>query len=289
MSPRRSAAAPAPSIPVNGNGSGADERSPLELERLFARTRRGDAAARTALIERFLPLAQRLARRYARSSEPVDDLVQVASMGLVKAVDRFDGDRGLSFTTYAVPTILGELKRHFRDTSWSVHLPRSLLERALAVQQTEALLADRLGRSPRVIDLAQEAGLSIEQVLEALDAARAHQALSLDAPQETADGERECLAATIGGADEGYELVECGATIEANLRHLSARERRVLELRFGQEMTQSQIAERIGVSQMQVSRIIRAALQRLRDLAEQEPPAARRARGAQTNGATPSG
>jgi RNA polymerase sigma-B factor len=282
MSHRRSAASPTRSLPVNG--SGADERSPLEVERLFARARRGDGAARTALIERFLPLAHRLARRYARSSEPVDDLVQVASMGLVKAVDRFDGDRGLSFTTYAVPTILGELKRHFRDTSWSVHLPRSLLERALAVQQTEALLADRLGRSPRVIDVAHEAGLSIEQVLEALDAARAHQALSLDAPQETADGERESLAATIGGADERYELVECGATIEENLRHLSARERRVLELRFGQELTQSQIAERIGVSQMQVSRIIRASLQRLRDLAEQEPPAARRAR-AQASGA----
>jgi RNA polymerase sigma-B factor len=280
--------APAAS-PTRPNGAGRPGEGPLEVRMLFARARRGDAGARAALVDRFMPLARQLARRYARSSEPFDDLVQVASLGLVKAVDRFDCDRGVSFSTYAVPTILGELKRHFRDTGWSVHVPRSIHERALAVQQGERALANRLGRSPRVTDLAQELEMSVEHVLEALDAAKAHDALSLDAPQEGAEGERESLGSTLGAADERYELVECGTTIEASIHHLPPRDRRVLELRFGHDMTQSQIAERIGVSQMQVSRIIRAALQRLRDLAEQEPPAARRARGAQTNGAPPSG
>ena len=223
------------------------------------------------MIDRFLPLARQLARRYARSSEPFDDLMQVASLGLVKAVDRFDSDRGVSFSTYAVPTILGELKRHFRDTGWSVHVPRSLHERALAVQQSERVLANRLGRSPRVTDIALELEMSVEQVLEALDAAHAHDALSLDAPQEGVEGERESLASTIGAADERYELVECGTTIEASIHHLPARDRRVLELRFGHEMTQSQIAEQIGVSQMQVSRIIRRSVQRLRELADPAP------------------
>jgi RNA polymerase sigma-B factor len=247
------------------------EQSALEVRRLFARARRGDATARAALIERFLPLARQLARRYARSSEPFDDLMQVASLGLVKAVDRFDNDRGVSFSTYAVPTILGELKRHFRDTGWSVHVPRSLHERALCVQRGERALANRLGRSPRVTDIAQELEMTVEQVLEALDAAQAHDALSLDAPQEGREGERESLASSIGETDERYDLVECGTTIEASIHHLPARDRRVLELRFGHDMTQSQIAERIGVSQMQVSRIIRRSVERLRELADQTP------------------
>jgi RNA polymerase sigma-B factor len=197
----------------------------------------------------------------------------VASLGLVKAVDRFDVDRGVSFTTYAVPTILGELKRHFRDTGWSVHVPRSLHERALQVQRAERVLANRLGRSPRVTDIAEELGMSIEQVLAALDAAQAHDALSLDAPQEGREGERESLVSTVGAPDDGYELIEYGTTIEATIHQLPARDRHVLQLRFGQDMTQSQIAEQVGVSQMQVSRIIRRSLERLRELADQEPSA----------------
>jgi RNA polymerase sigma-B factor len=255
------------------NGVGASGQAELDVQRLFARSHSGDSSARAALIERFLPLARQLARRYARSSEPFDDLMQVASLGLVKAVDRFDSDRGVAFSTYAVPTILGELKRHFRDTGWSVHVPRSLHEQALAVQRAERALANRLGRSPRDTDIATELGMSVEQVLAALDAAQAHDALSLDAPQEGREGDRESLVSTIGATDEGYELVEYGTTIQATIHELPARDRRVLALRFGEDLTQSQIAEQVGVSQMQVSRIIRRSLQRLRELAEPEPGA----------------
>jgi len=259
--------------PSHTNGSGAEEQTELALQQLFLRSHKGDPSARAALIERFLPLARQLARRYARSSEPFDDLFQVASLGLVKAVDRFDTDRGVAFSTYAVPTILGELKRHFRDTGWSVHVPRSLHEQALAVQRTERALANRLGRSPRVTDIAQELGITDEQVLAALDAGQAHDALSLDAPQEGREGERESLVSTIGSTDSRYELIEYGITIETTIHKLPARDRRVLQLRFGEDLTQSQIADQVGVSQMQVSRIIRRSLERLRELADQEPSA----------------
>ncbi len=255
------------------NGVGRLGQAEFDVQRLFARSRNGDSSARAALIERFLPLARQLARRYARSSEPFDDLLQVASLGLVKAADRFDTDRGVAFSTYAVPTILGELKRHFRDTGWSVHVPRSLHERALAVQRSERALANRLGRSPRVTDIAKDLGLSVEEVLAALEAGQAHDALSLDAPQEGREGERESLVSTIGATDARYELIEYGTTIEATIHQLPARDRRVLQLRFGQDLTQSQIAEQVGVSQMQVSRIIRRSLARLRELADQEPSA----------------
>ncbi|MDQ6750871.1 MAG: SigB/SigF/SigG family RNA polymerase sigma factor [Actinomycetota bacterium] len=260
-----------PAAPSRTNGSGPPEQSELALQQLFLRSGKGDPNARAALIERFLPLARQLARRYARSSEPFDDLFQVASLGLVKAVDRFDTDRGVAFSTYAVPTILGELKRHFRDTGWSVHVPRSLHEQALAVQRTERALANRLGRSPRVTDIAQELEITDEQVLAALDAGQAHDALSLDAPQEGREGERESLVSTIGSTDSRYELIEYGTTIEATMHKLPARDRRVLALRFGEDLTQSQIADQVGVSQMQVSRIIRRSLERLRELADQEP------------------
>ncbi len=259
--------------PSRGNGSGPPGEAELAVQQLFSRSDKGDSCARAALIERFLPLARQLARRYARSSEPFDDLFQVACVGLVKAVDRFDSDRGVAFSTYAVPTILGELKRHFRDTGWSVHVPRSLHERALAVQRTERGLANRLGRSPRVTDIAEEMGISVEQVLVALDAGQAHDALSLDAPQEGREGERESLVSTIGSTDSRYELIEYSTTIEATIHQLPPRDRRVLQLRFGQDLTQSQIAEQVGVSQMQVSRIIRRSLERLRELADQEPSA----------------
>lgn len=262
---------PAGSAPAMEVGS--PRQAELDVQRLFARSRNGDASARAALIERFLPLARQLARRYARSSEPFDDLFQVASLGLVKAVGRFDTDRGVAFSTYAVPTILGELKRHFRDTGWSVHVPRSLHERALAVQRSERALTNRLGRSPRVTDIAEDLGLTIEEVLAALDAGQAHNALSLDAPQESHEGERESLVSTIGATDDGYELIDYSSTIEATIHRLPARDRRVLQLRFGQDLTQSQIAVQVGVSQMQVSRIIRRSLGRLRELADQTPSA----------------
>ncbi len=218
---------------------------------------------------RFLPLARSLARRYIRSSESADDLVQVASLALVKAVDRFDPDRDVAFSTFAVPTILGELKRHFRDTAWAVHMPRSLSEGALRVEKTERQLANRTGHRPSVAEIAEAMGEELEWVVNVLDASRAHDALSLDATVDTPDGDGETLAGTLGDEDERFDYVEERDAVAGCIGDLSERERTVLELRFGAELTQSEIAERIGVSQMQVSRILRRTLERLRELAEQ--------------------
>jgi RNA polymerase sigma-B factor len=247
-------------------GTEGDDRA---MARLFRRARAGDTAARETLIERFLPLARSLARRYIRSSESADDLVQVASLALVKAVDRFDPDRDVAFSTFAVPTILGELKRHFRDTAWAVHMPRSLSEGALRVEKTERQLANRTGHRPSVAEIAEAMGEELEWVVNVLDASRAHDALSLDATVDTPDGDGETLAGTLGDEDERFDYVEERDAVAGCIGDLSERERTVLELRFGAELTQSEIAERIGVSQMQVSRILRRTLERLRELAEE--------------------
>ena len=245
-----------------------DERS---IARLFRCAQAGDDAARSALIERFLPLARSLARRYIRSSESADDLMQVASLALVKAVDRFDADRAVAFSTFAVPTILGELKRYFRDTAWAVHMPRSLSEGALRVEKAERAVANLTGRKPSVPEIADAMGEDLEWVVNVLDASRAHDALSLDATVETPDGDGETLASTLGGEDERFEYVEERDAVAGSLEQLTARERQVLELRFGGELTQSEIAEQIGVSQMQVSRILRRTLDRLRTLSGARP------------------
>ena len=255
-----------------------DANDPDRVNRLFTLAGRGDEAARDALIERFLPLARTLAARYARKSEPMDDLVQVACVGLVKAVDRFDPDRGLAFSTYAVPTILGELKRHFRDATWAVHVPRSLYERAMTVERAERELANRLGRHPSVAEIADEIHMELEDVLDALEASRAYDALTLDAPTTSEDGQAESLVATLGSADDRLERVDDLASVAAAMPELTERQRRVLALRFGEDMTQSQIAEEIGVSQMQVSRILRRALGELREQVDAaSPPTARSA------------
>jgi RNA polymerase sigma-B factor len=226
----------------------------------------GDRQARELLIRRFLPLAHRLARRYSRSSEPQDDLRQVASLALVKAVDRFDATRGDNFVGFAVPTILGELKRYFRDATWAVHVPRRSQERALAMQRaTEAIINDG-GRAPTVDELAQKLEIGTEEVLDGLQAADAHQTLSLDAPQKLDDdGASVPLADTLGADDERYELVEDDATIAGVIGDLPEREREILHLRFVEELTQSQIAKRTGVSQMHVSRLLRRSITQLRD------------------------
>lgn len=241
------------------------------VAKLFRCAHAGDDAARAALVERFLPLARSLARRYIRSAESADDLQQVASLALVKAVDRFDADRDVAFSTFAVPTILGELKRHFRDTAWAVHMPRSLSEGALRVEKAERTLANETGRKPSVAEIAEAMGEELEWVVNVLDASRAHDALSLDATVDTPDGDGETLAATLGGVDDRFEHVEDCDAVASSLSELTARERKVLELRFGSEMTQSEIAEEIGVSQMQVSRILRRTLDRLRTLADAQP------------------
>jgi RNA polymerase sigma-B factor len=230
--------------------------------------RDGDVAARDALIERFMPLARSLARRYDRSSEPFDDLVQVACLGLVKAVDRFDVDRGHAFASFAVPTILGELKRYFRDSGWSVHVPRGPQERALKVDEAQQRLTNRTGRAPTVSEIAEYLELSMEDVLGALQAAQAYDALSLDAPRPSRDGDSQTYGESLGEEDDRYALVEADVTVAAALRHLPERERRVLQLRFVEDLTQTEIAKRVGVSQMQVSRLLRRALDHLREITD---------------------
>ena len=236
-----------------------------EDRRLLLRYQRhGDLRARDELCERFLPLARQLARRYQRGSEPLEDLVQVASVGLVKAIDRFDPDRTTAFSSYAVPTMVGELKRYFRDFGWAVHVPRGMQERTVAVQATVTRLAKELGRSPAAAEVASDLDLSEEHVLEAMEAALAYDALSLEAPRQSGDEAGDAVFGdTIGEVDEHYELVELAATIAPALRDLDERDRRILHMRFLEDLTQSEIAGRIGVSQMHVSRLIRRALSRL--------------------------
>jgi RNA polymerase sigma-B factor len=225
----------------------------------------GDRRARDELVQRFLPLARKLAHRYRGAHEPIEDLFQVASLGLVKAVDRFDMSRGTAFSSFAVPTILGELKRYFRDTGWAVHVPRSAQEDALELQQVQERLTIRSGRPPTVGELAEFMELSVEDVLERLEAAAAHHAASLDAPLEADEEEAGSVIDTLGGGESGYQRVEDGLTISAAAEQLSPRDVKALELRFRQDLTQSEIAEQLGISQMQVSRILRRALDSMRE------------------------
>jgi RNA polymerase sigma-B factor len=247
---------------VDGANGRSDALSDAELFLRLHNER--DARARELLIARYLPLARRLARRYQHTDEPIDDLVQVASMGLVKAVDRFDATREVMFSSYAVPTILGELKRHFRDRTWSVRVPRDLQELALRVDQTLTRLSVGRRRAPTVSEISTAMGVSEEQVLDAMEAMGAYRASSLDAPRSIRDEETESVAESLGFDDSGYEGAEARATLGPLLSRISERERVVLRLRFAEDLTQAEIGERIGVSQMQVSRLIRQALTRLR-------------------------
>jgi RNA polymerase sigma-B factor len=223
----------------------------------------GDLAAREELCERFLPLARDLAMRYTYTDEPLDDLMQVASLGLIKAIDRFEPGRGTKFTSYAAPTILGELKRHFRDKGWSLHVPRELQERTLAVSHATETLSKELGRSPKVREVAEHLGCSPERVLEAQEAAASYEAASLDAPAARDDDESASLVDLLGDTDDKYELVEDRQAIASTWAELPEVERQVLELRFMHDLTQREIGERIGYSQMHVSRLLRRALNRL--------------------------
>jgi RNA polymerase sigma-B factor len=223
----------------------------------------GDLAARRELVERFLPFARDLALRYSYTDEPVDDLVQVACLGLLKAIDRFEPDRGTRFTSYAAPTILGELKRHFRDRGWALHVPRDLQERALkAVRESEAL-AKRLGRSPSVREVARAVGCSSEELLEAYEVASSYEATSLDAPATRDSDDGASLVDFVGSDDDGFEAVADGQALAEAWRELRPQERRVLELRFVRSMTQREIGEAIGFSQMHVSRLLRRAISQL--------------------------
>jgi RNA polymerase sigma-B factor len=223
-----------------------------------------DPQARAELIERFLPLARQLARRYQRAEEPLDDLIQVASLGLVKAIDRFDSSRDIAFSSFAVPTILGEIKRHFRDRTWSVRVPRDLQELTLKVDRVVTTLSHDLHRSPSIPEIAEMAGATEEEVLEALEASGAYRATSLSAPRGSDEDASATLGDTLGDEDSGFDLAEHRATLDRLLQTISPREREVLRLRFEHDLTQAEIGERIGVSQMQVSRLIRQAIGRLR-------------------------
>jgi RNA polymerase sigma-B factor len=252
----------------------------LRERRLFARYRgRADLAARDELVERFLPLAIRLAQRYHRGAEPLDDLVQVASVGLLKAIDRFDPQRGTAFSSFAVPTIAGELKRHFRDKGWALKVPRDLQELAQRVDRTTDRLVLELDRTPTVAEIADAIGITPERVLEAREAATAYQAESLDRPTGD-DQDATPVVDTLGADEPGYLQAEHSATLEAMMWVLSDREREVLRLRFAEDLTQSEIGRRVGLSQMHISRLLRQAITRLRDTAQpSETPAKRRSSG----------
>jgi RNA polymerase sigma-B factor len=255
------AASPAP-IPRRTVGNRAAARE-VERRLLVRYHHDGDLAAREELVERFLPLARDLARRYTYTDESFDDLLQVASLGLIKAIDRFEPDRGSKFTSYAAPTILGELKRHFRDRGWALHVPRDLQERTLAVSRETEVLSKQLGRSPKVREVAAALGCTVEAVLEAQEAAASYEAASLDAPTARDDEEAAPLVDMMGGEDAAYELVESRDAIASTWKELPDVERQVLELRFTRNLTQREIGERIGYSQMHVSRLLRRVLNRL--------------------------
>jgi RNA polymerase sigma-B factor len=239
------------------------EAQKTERELLVRYHREGDLAAREELVERFLPLARDLALRYTYTDELFDDLLQVASLGLIKAIDRFEPGRGTKFTSYAAPTILGELKRHFRDKGWALHVPRDLQERTLAVARVTEALSKSLGRSPKVREVANSLGCSVEAVLEAQEASASYEAASLDAPTSREDDEAATLIDMLGDDDSAYELVESRDAIASTWKALPDVERKVLELRFMHDLTQREIGDQIGYSQMHVSRLLRRALNRL--------------------------
>jgi RNA polymerase sigma-B factor len=240
-------------------------RDGREVAALFVALRAGGSeAVRTTLIERHLPLARRLASRYRYTPQPLEDLIQVASLALVKAVDAFDPERGVAFSTFAVPTIVGELKRHMRETAWVVRVPRALQERTLAVERAERTLSARLGSAPTAAELASETGFSTEEVLEALGARVAHDAVSLDAPTGGSGDDAAAIGARLAISDSGLDDAERRVFLSRALRELAERERTILRLRFIDGLTQTEIAERVGLSQMHVSRLLRSTLVSLR-------------------------
>jgi RNA polymerase sigma-B factor len=254
-----------PTAAPRGRKAHDDLTDAARLRRYGAERRPED---REWLVERYLPLARHVAARYSGGSEPIEDLQQVASLGLVKAIDRFDPSRGVSFSSYAVPTIAGELRRYFRDHTWSLRVPRDVQELAVKMGKVEAGLQLDLGRAPTAAELADRLDCSVEDLLEARDAAGANRMSSLDQPVNSDEEEGGSLADVLGEADEGLAHVERALTVDAALERLDERERTILRLRFQEELTQAAIGERVGLSQMHVSRLIRQALATLRDAAE---------------------
>jgi RNA polymerase sigma-B factor len=225
----------------------------------------GDVGAREQLIEQYMSLVRSLARRYSYRGEQLEDLVQIGAIGLIKAIDRFDVNRGVELTTYATPNIIGEIKRHFRDRGWSVRVPRGLQELNIQLSRLLEQLTVQLGRSPTIPELAKAAGVTDEEVLEALESGRAYSSLSLSAGSGgDDDGELDPLE-SLGTEEHQYEVSEDRAVLEPGFRVLDERERKILHLRFFEGLTQSQIAQQVGISQMHVSRLIRRSLEKIRE------------------------
>jgi RNA polymerase sigma-B factor len=244
-------------------GLDAHELAGCDDRELGRRARAGDLPARRALIERYLPLARKLAHRYGRSGEPLDDLGQVAAIALMKAVDRWDPGMGHAFSSYAVPTILGDLRRYFRDATWMVRPPRGLLELSLVLERLREPLRAALGHEPTLAELAEHVGCPAGEVAEAIEASASRWARSLDLPVCDADPEKATVADLIGREDDGFDHAEARTLIEQLTTILDQRARDILHMRFEHDLLQSEIAAAIGCSQMQVSRVIRTSLERL--------------------------
>jgi RNA polymerase sigma-B factor len=236
----------------------------------------GDLQAREQLIEQYMSLVRSLARRYSYRGEPLEDLVQIGAIGLIKAIDRFDLERGVELTTYATPNIIGEIKRHFRDKGWSVRVPRGLQELNVQLSRLMEQLTVQLSRSPTIPELAKAAGVEEEQVLEALESGRAYTSLSLSAGSGGGDDDELDPLESLGTEEHQYEVSEDRAVLAPGFKVLDERERKILQLRFFEGLTQSQIAQRVGISQMHVSRLIRRSLEKIREqIAEDEESLAR--------------
>jgi RNA polymerase sigma-B factor len=236
----------------------------VEIEERFVEYRRtGDRTLRNQLVQDHMRLAEFLARRFLHRGEPLDDLRQVALIGLVKAVERFEPDRGLQFSSFATPTIMGELKRHFRDKGWAVRVPRRIQELHLELDRTIATLSQELGRSPTTAEIASRAGVAEEDVLESMEASSLYRLSSLDSPRGDDDGSGAAPSERVGGADPELEGVETRVAVSELLSVLPEREQRIVYLRFFAGLTQSEIATEIGISQMHVSRLLTRSLETL--------------------------
>jgi RNA polymerase sigma-B factor len=258
--------------PSRMNAPGFTLLSRLPEDELLRRQQAGDRGALDELVSRYLPLANALARRYSYTSETPDDLEQVASIGLVAAIRRYDPERGKSLRAFAVPTILGELRRHFRDTGWSVHMPRPLQERAREVREATSRLSASLMRSPTPREVAADLGMPVEHVLESLAVRRAYRPESLDAPPTpAADGSERSWEALHGREDDGYARAEASASVERAMRALPEREQEIIRLRFAEELSQAEIGNVLGISQMHVSRLLRRGLDRVETIVSGTP------------------
>ena len=241
----------------------------VDFVALIEAYRAGDESARDQLVDRYMPLVRSLAARYAGRGEPQEDLVQVGSIGLLLSIERFDTERGVQFTTYAVPTIVGEIQRHFRDRAWALHVPRRMKELSVRLTRAVEALTAEHGRSPTIAELAESVGAEEDEVVEALQTSEAYSTRSLSQPLGFDGSDDETMQDVLGRTDAGYSEVEDSVLVEAGLSALDERERRIVELRFFQGLTQSEIAARIGISQMHVSRLLRRALVTMRGRLEE--------------------